>query len=115
MFQKLITIAVAWVEYANVWLMPSLMTNAEFLSFIDPLNHVGQLLIIHMFLLDYMLGQFCLAPEDEPKCPGRKEIILVWTADVIRKLPIEYQQHTVWLKEYCGVLARMDARYLLSP
>lgn len=107
--------AIAWKEYAHLWIMPSLIKNEEFLSFIDPSNHVGQLLIIHMFLLDYILGRFCLPLEDAPKCPGRKEIILIWTANVIKKLPPEYQPYTIWMKEFCVQLARQDARYLLSP
>lgn len=91
------------------------MNNDEFLSFIDPSNYLGQLLIIHMFLLDYMLGQMCLAPEEVPKCPGRKEVILTWTSNVINNLPVEYQQYTTWMKRYCVVLVLQDARYLLSP
>jgi hypothetical protein len=96
-------------------MMPTLMSNEEFQAFIDPESHVCQLLIIHMFLLDYVLGRMIIAPGDEPKCPGRKEMVIFWTRNIIKALPEDYEQYAVWLQQFCQVLAMQDARYLLSP
>ncbi|UNI25027.1 hypothetical protein JDV02_010736 [Purpureocillium takamizusanense] len=105
----------AWKEFVILYMMPSSFSNQEFLSLIDAENHVGRLLVIHMFLLDYILGRFCIAPADCPKLPGRKNVIIGWTRDLAKTLPSEYQKYIQWPLEYCEVLAGLDARYLLSP
>nr|UWK21981.1 hypothecical protein [Trichoderma margaretense] len=74
----------------------------------------GHLLIIHMFLLDYVLGNACLSKSDEPEYPGRKSVIINWTRDLARKLPPSYQQYTEWPLEYCLILAKGDARHFQS-
>ncbi|KAM5354122.1 hypothetical protein ACJ41O_000772 [Fusarium nematophilum] len=91
----------AWKEFVNLFLIPSFLSTEDFQAFIDPANHIGQLLIIHMFLLDYILGRSVLALSDEPRCPGRKNMVISWTEDVIRKLPEEYKPLGTWMKEYC--------------
>ncbi|RSM10013.1 hypothetical protein CDV31_007419 [Fusarium ambrosium] len=105
----------AWKEFVTLFMIPSYLGTETFQSFVDPSNHVGQLLIIHMFLLDYIIGRSVLALSDEPKCPGRKNMVISWTEEVVDRLPEEYKEHGIWLKEFCRVLARQDARYLLSP
>lgn len=105
----------AWQEFVELFMLPSLMNNEDFQAFIDPENHLCQLLIIHMFLLDYVLGRFLIAPGDEPKAPGRKDMVIFWARDVINALPEDYQQYADWLAQFCQVLAMQDARYLLSP
>ncbi|KAK7414853.1 hypothetical protein QQX98_006368 [Neonectria punicea] len=105
----------AWTEFVGLFMMPSFMSNQDFQSFIDQDNHVGQLLTIHMFLLDYILGRSFMALSDEPKCPGRKNMVILWTENIVNNLPQEYQHCCEWLKEFCLSLAEQDARYLLSP
>ncbi|KAI8667091.1 Zn(2)-C6 fungal-type domain-containing protein [Fusarium sp. Ph1] len=105
----------AWKEFVTLFMIPSYLSTETFQSFVDPSNHVGQLLIIHTFLLDYIIGRSVLALSEEPKCPGRKNMVISWTEDVVDSLPEDYKEHGVWLKEFCRVLARQDARYLLSP
>lgn len=105
----------AWKEFMLLFMLPSSFTNEEFISFINPENHVGHLLVIHMFLLDYVLGRFCIAPSDEPPCPGRKNVIISWTRNMADALPRDFKKYIQWPLQYCEVLARQDARYLLSP
>ncbi|KAI5456930.1 hypothetical protein BGZ63DRAFT_395123 [Mariannaea sp. PMI_226] len=105
----------AWREFVDLFLMPSLMSNEEFQSFIDPSSHVCQLLIIHMFLLDYVLGRSFISLVDEPKCSGRKDMVIFWTRNIINALPTGYQEYTPWLESFCETLSAQDARYLLSP
>ncbi|KAF4468902.1 C6 transcription factor [Fusarium albosuccineum] len=105
----------AWKEFVDLFLMPSYLNIEDFQSFIDPSNHVGQLLIIHFFLLDYVLGRSVLSLSDEPKCPGRKNMIVYWTEDVVSRLPEDLKEYGAWARDFCHILARQDARYLLSP
>lgn len=112
---SLLYYALAWKEFAVVYVFPASLSNQEFLRFLAPDSHAGRLLVIHMFLLDYLLGRFCISLSDEPKCPGRKNVIIGWTRDMARTLPAKYHQYIEWPLQYCHVLSRCDARYLLSP
>ncbi|KND94785.1 Sterol uptake control protein 2 [Tolypocladium ophioglossoides CBS 100239] len=107
--------ALPWKGFVVLFTLPFCFSNEEFLSFINPDNHAGHLLVIHMFLLDYILGQFCIAPSDEPPCPGRKNVIVSWTKNMAKTLPRDCQEYIQWPLHYCEVLSRQDARYLLSP
>lgn len=98
-----------------MYMMPTAMNNQDFQAFVHPGNFAGQLLLIHGFLLDYILGKFLIAPSDEPKCPGRKNMVVLWTMSTIKRMPPEYEEYTQWLRKFAPVLARQDARYLLSP
>ncbi|KAL7952057.1 hypothetical protein V8C42DRAFT_306032 [Trichoderma barbatum] len=105
----------AWREFVIVFMMPTTFNNQDYMEFVDYENYTGHLLLIHMFLLDYVLGNACLSKSDEPEYPGRKAVIINWTKDLAQRLPPSYQEYTVWPLEYCKVLAERDARYLLSP
>ncbi|KAL7784081.1 hypothetical protein V8C37DRAFT_396420 [Trichoderma ceciliae] len=105
----------AWREFVTLFVLPTTFNNQDFMLFVDNENYTGHLLIIYMFLLDYVLGNVCLSKSDEPKYPGRKAVIINWTQDLARKLPPSYQKYTEWPLEYCEILAKRDARYLLSP
>ncbi|KAL7907366.1 hypothetical protein GGI35DRAFT_87531 [Trichoderma velutinum] len=105
----------AWREFVILFIMPTTFSNQDFMEFVDYENHAGHLLIIHMFLLDYVLGNACLSKSDEPEYPGRKFVIINWTRDLARRLPPSYKEYTEWPLEYCNTLAERDARYLLSP
>jgi hypothetical protein len=106
---------IAWREFVTVFILPTTFNNQDFMLFVDNENHTGHLLIIHMFLLDYVLGNACLSKSDEPEYPGRKSVIINWTKDLAQSLPPLYQKYTEWPLEYCKILADRDARYLLSP
>ncbi|KAK9444205.1 C6 transcription factor [Metarhizium brunneum] len=105
----------AWLHFVPLFMMPSTFDNQEFLAFVKPENYTGKLLLIHMFLLDYVLGRFCLSLKEEPKCPGRKLTILSWTRGLAKSLPEQYRRHIEWPLQYCGELESQDSRYLLSP
>nr|UWK20139.1 Zn2Cys6 transcriptional regulator [Trichoderma deliquescens] len=105
----------AWREFVTLFILPTTFSNQDFMLFVDNENYIGHLLIIHMFLLDYVLGNACLAKSEEPEYPGRKAVIINWTKDLARRLPASYQPYTEWPLQYCEVLAKRDARYLLSP
>nr|UWK21993.1 hypothetical protein HRODM_g2 [Trichoderma rodmanii] len=100
----------SWREFVILFILPTTFSNQDFMLFVDNENYTGHLLIIHMFLLDYVLGNACLSKSDEPEYPGRKSVIINWTRDLARKLPPSYQQYTEWPLEYCLILAKGDAR-----
>lgn len=104
----------AWKGHANLWRTHCFFAQEDFQAFIDPENYVAQLLIIHMFLLDYVLGPFCVS-SSERKVSARKTVIISWARDLLRRLPPEYQTYGTWVKQYSDALEVIDGRYLLSP
>jgi hypothetical protein len=111
----LLSSLVAWREFVTLFILPTTFNNQEFMLFVDNENYIGHLLLIHMFLLDYVLGNACLAKSEEPKYPGRKSVVIKWTKDLAQRLPPSYQIYSEWSLKYCEILANQDARYLLSP
>lgn len=95
--------------------MPTTFSNQDFLEFVAPDNHGARLLIVHCFLLDYVLGQFCISQDLVPPCHGRKNVIISWTRGVAAALPAELKGYAEWMLQYCDVLDKQDPRYLLSP
>ncbi|KAK5994823.1 hypothetical protein PT974_03207 [Cladobotryum mycophilum] len=104
-----------WKGFVVIFIMPSTFSNEDYSAFIDPENYVAYLLIIHGFLIDYLLGRFCIAPSDEPKYPGRKAVVISWARNLVKTLPPEYRKYMKWALEFCEELEHQDARYLLSP
>lgn len=105
----------AWGAYALAYQQVALWTNEEFNEFINPDNYAAQLLIIHLFLLDYVLGPLCL-PETMPNnSPARKLVVIGWARDVAHRLPGDVKVYAEWLTTYCNKLEHGDWRYLLTP
>ncbi|OAQ77764.1 C6 transcription factor [Purpureocillium lilacinum] len=96
-------------------LTPTTFNNEEFVEFLKPGNHAGLLLTIHMLLLEYILGQACMGPSDDPKAEYRKNTVIRWTTGLAGSLPPQYQVYIRWPLQYCAVMARQDARSLLNP
>lgn len=105
----------AWKDFANLIQLPSSFNDDDFTSFVATGNHVGRILNLHMFLLEYLLGQFCLKPSDAPKLQGRKQIILRWTQDIAQNVASGLKECMQWPLGFCETLMRWDSRYLLSP
>jgi hypothetical protein len=95
--------------------MPTLLSNQDFVDFVAPDNHGARLLIVHGFLIEYILGHSCISPEKAPACGGRKNVIISWTRNTAAALPAELQGYASWMLQYCEVLEKQDARYLMSP
>lgn len=68
-----------------------------------------------MLLLEYILGQACMGPSDDPKAEYRKNTVIRWTTGLAGSLPPQYQVYIRWPLQYCAVMARQDARSLLNP
>lgn len=91
------------------------MSNEDFATFIQADNYVAQLLMVHMFLVDYIIGRFGFAPDQAPKCEGRKNVVISWIRNVAQALPVDLKPYTEWVLRYCEVLERQDSRHLMTP
>lgn len=110
-----LTRCTAWLHFSALFLIPTHFSNDEWAAFSHEDNHVGQLLLLHMFLLDYVLGSFMIDPSLAPKCPGRKNVVISWVEKVASRLPPHLTSCAEWPASYCGVLSSREARHLFSP
>lgn len=83
------------------------MTNAQFMSFIDPKNHISRLLIMHMFFLDFemslkVIGNWERKPTqlEDAKLDtwvARKDVTSHWIQQIQSGLPEEYKPYGDWI------------------
>lgn len=90
-------------------------SEEDFREFIRTDNFTAQLLLVHMFLLDYVLGPLCVSISVPNKFPARKLTIIGWARDLLHRLPEDMKPLGEWIESFCDVLAQGDGRYLLSP
>ncbi|KAM3456278.1 hypothetical protein MY3296_001875 [Beauveria thailandica] len=105
----------AWLAHAALWRAHCYFSNDDFQAFIAPDNHPARLLIAHMLLVDYFLGQFCVKDSEHFKFTARKQVIISWVRNAVCELPKEIRHYGEWLKGYCDVVEQSDGRYLLTP
>ncbi|KAJ2976653.1 hypothetical protein NQ176_g4822 [Zarea fungicola] len=105
----------AWLSHADLWRAHCYFSNDDFQAFVAPENHTARLLITHMLLADYLLGQFCLKDSEHFKFTARREVIISWVRNAISSLPRDIKPYGAWLKSYCDVVEKSDGRYLLTP
>lgn len=96
-------------------MMPVRFPNEVFTSFIRPDNYVAQLLLVHMFIVDYIIARFSFNIEEAPKCGGRKNVIISWVRNVAHVLPADLRPYADWVLGYCEVLETLDSRHLMTP
>lgn len=108
-------IPLACKEFSCLFMMPSTFTSEDFLAFTSSENFTARLLIIHMFLLDYILGRSCITLLDRQKWIGRKKVVIEWTKNLAKVLPGDYQKFIDWPLKYCESLTHQDSRHLLTP
>lgn len=96
-------------------MMPVRFPNEVFTSFIRTDNFVAQLLLVHMFVVDYIIARFGFTPDEAPKCGGRKNVIISWIRNVAAVLPVDLRPYADWVLGYCEVLETQDSRHLMTP
>ncbi|KAM3499147.1 hypothetical protein MY10362_007564 [Beauveria mimosiformis] len=62
----------AWMVFSNLFQFPATFSNEEFIELVNPENYGSRLLLIHMFLVDYVIAAICLSPDTPIKAPARK-------------------------------------------
>ncbi|KAH8171117.1 fungal specific transcription factor domain-containing protein [Sarocladium implicatum] len=105
--------ATKWFFFIIV--IPNQLPSDDFISFTRKDNFPSQLLIVHMFMLDYLLGQTCIVRDRAPKFGGRKWAILGWIRQLARSLPAAYRDFAEFPLRFCDVLDACDSRYLFLP
>ncbi|EGX90308.1 C6 transcription factor [Cordyceps militaris CM01] len=66
----------AWMMFSNLFRFPATFSNEEFLELVNPENYGSRLLLIHMFLVDYVIAAICLSPDTPIRAPARKHVII---------------------------------------
>ncbi|KAM3441790.1 hypothetical protein NHJ13734_002621 [Beauveria thailandica] len=62
----------AWMVFSNLFQFPATFSNEEFIELVNPENYGSRLLLIHMFLVDYVIAAICLSPDTPIRAPARK-------------------------------------------
>ncbi|KAM3466596.1 hypothetical protein BB8028_0001g04560 [Beauveria bassiana] len=106
----------AWVVFSNLFQFPATFSNEEFIELVNPENYGSRLLLIHMFLVDYVIAAICLSPDTPIRAPARKHVIIRWARDATSSMPQEYRRYTTWIDSYCDKLEQTtDCRHLFTP
>ncbi|KAF1739369.1 Sterol regulatory element-binding protein ECM22 [Beauveria bassiana] len=106
----------AWVVFSNLFQFPATFSNEEFIELVNPENYGSRLLLIHMFLVDYVIAAICLSPDTPIRAPARKHVIIKWARDATSSMPQEYRRYTTWIDSYCDKLEQTtDCRHLFTP
>ncbi|KAM3431992.1 hypothetical protein MY4824_006776 [Beauveria thailandica] len=106
----------AWMVFSNLFQFPATFSNEEFIELVNPENYGSRLLLIHMFLVDYVIAAICLSPDTPVRAPARKHVIIRWARDATSSMPQEYRRYTTWIDSYCDKLERTtDCRHLFTP
>ncbi|KAJ2982493.1 hypothetical protein NQ176_g1355 [Zarea fungicola] len=106
----------SWAVFSMLFRFPATFTNEEFLELVNPENHCSRLLLIHMFLVDYVLAAICLSPDTPVKAPARKHVIIKWARAAAASMPADCKRYTHWIESYCDKLEKTnDCRHLFTP
>ncbi|KXJ90481.1 hypothetical protein Micbo1qcDRAFT_70844 [Microdochium bolleyi] len=94
----------AWAEFTRLYMLPSTMTNDEFSAFAHTENWTSQLLLVHMFILDFMLGDFILHGSQRQSRAMRKKILITWIEKLGERLPPGYEDYIRWPLTYGKIM-----------
>lgn len=81
------------------------LSSQDFASFIDPENHVSQLVIMHMLVLDYVMSRktILVEPFTTSGRPGstkghdtRKGMSKIWIEQMLVRLPLDLHKYAEW-------------------
>ncbi|KAJ4150205.1 hypothetical protein LMH87_010964 [Akanthomyces muscarius] len=94
----------AFYEHTRIYDVLCDIDAEQFPAFIDESNYTGRLLIMHMIVLDYVMGTTILqerrqaAPAAVPKnvYDYIKMMLLTWTQRIQEKLPEEFKPYGLW-------------------
>ncbi|KAI5460840.1 hypothetical protein BGZ63DRAFT_473155 [Mariannaea sp. PMI_226] len=74
-------------------------TTAEFNGFVEPDNYVAQIILVHFFIVEFVVGLEALQSVMD-SFPFRGSIVASWTKEVEGKLPPEYKHYMTWPMSY---------------
>lgn len=99
-----LTPPVGYYEHTRIYDVLCDLDAEQFPAFIDESNYTGRLLIMHMIVLDYVMGTTILqerrhaTPASVPQnvYDYIKMMLLTWTQRIQEKLPEEYKPYGQW-------------------
>lgn len=71
----------------------------EFDLFIDASNYTAQIIMMHFFIIEYVVGLNALTPVMD-SFPFRRAMISSWILELEQKLPVEYKQYMRWPMDF---------------
>lgn len=75
------------------------LSNEDFTLFTAPDNWVAQLLLMHLFMLEHVLGETILGPP--PRAYKIRRIVTFkWLEKLAERLPTAYQKQIQWLRTF---------------
>ena len=83
------------------------MTNDEFSAFTSPHNYAAKLLMVHFFLVEYVLGMSNVSEVHFPSFEKRRAMALGWIDGVITSLPNEYKTYAQWALPFARTVPGM--------
>lgn len=102
--KHLLTRLAAWISYTSLFTFITRLSNEDFFAFVNPDNHLTQLMIAHMFLLDCMLGLYNVQLTDRTRFGIRKSVVLAWVDRILEALPVDMLLYAAWAREYAATL-----------
>ncbi|KAH6647920.1 hypothetical protein BKA67DRAFT_694886 [Truncatella angustata] len=107
-----ISSADAWETFTGLSLHTEQMNEEEFASFVSPQNWTAQLLLVHFFLVDFLLGEFVIRPNHSAFRRTRKKVILSWIDNIDQGLPTNHAKYMSWPRSFCSLLKDLDSSVL---
>ncbi|ROW06262.1 hypothetical protein VPNG_08091 [Cytospora leucostoma] len=86
-------------ELGVLYIILGSASASELRMFTDPLNHVGQLLLAHFFLIECVVQTSVFVPINGSRRPHRKDVMAAWVRAIAKMLPEEYQEYVRWPME----------------
>jgi hypothetical protein len=91
----ILTLCTACLELVPCYAMTNKMSDDEYAAFIDPDNVTAQILLVHFFMLDYIIEEYALGTMAKPYA-FRKEVTMSWVEKTAKRLPASFRRYIVW-------------------
>ncbi|KAF5666027.1 sterol uptake control 2 [Fusarium heterosporum] len=101
--------AESYREYSLLYDILGYLSSDDFASFIDTKNYASQLVIMHMLVVEFVMGRKTVN-EDKMSTPSqkshyyRKAMSKVWIQQILEKLPLEYREYGEWTLNFINSL-----------
>ncbi|KAH8679342.1 hypothetical protein BGZ61DRAFT_457065 [Ilyonectria robusta] len=89
----------AYIEVSAAYRVLGEGSAPEFDLFIDASNYTAQIIMMHFFIIEYVVGLNALTPVMD-SFPFRRAMISSWILELEQKLPVEYKQYMRWPMDF---------------
>lgn len=88
----------AFVELGQFYTAIGEVSDAEFRHFVDSESFTAQILMLHFFVIEFIVGSYVLQPVKE-SFPFKGAILSAWIRDLVHRIPAGYSENIAWLIE----------------